>query len=145
MAHANAEQITIDGEAHVRTLAGRYGDFGVDTEHAVSQWRLSRHLLTESTATALSLTDAYVKLPAEFTDLRMLYRIAMTVPVTTATVERGFSKLTYVKNKLRSTMTQDRLESLILATAEKDILLQLPNEDLVAKFAGAADRRLDLG
>jgi len=106
---------------------------------------VSRHLLTESTATALSLTDAYVKLPAEFTDLRMLYRISMTVPVTTATVERGFSKFTYVKNKLRSTMTQDRLESLILATAEKDILLQLPNEDLVAKFAGAADRRLDLG
>jgi len=62
----------IDGEAHVRTLAGRYGDFGVDTERAVSQWRLSTHLLTESTATALSLTDAYVKLPAEFTDLRIL-------------------------------------------------------------------------
>ena len=32
-----------------------------------------------------------------------------------------------------------------LVTAEKDILLQSPNEDLVEKFAGAADRRLDLG
>jgi len=59
LAHANAEQITlilnlsiiyfcfmivqaIDGEAYVRTLAGRYSDFGVDTERAVSQWRLSR-------------------------------------------------------------------------------------------------------
>ena len=86
-----------------------------------------------------------VKLPADFSDLRMLYKIASTVPITTASVERGFSKLAYVKNKLRSTMMQDRVESLILATAENDVLLQLSNEDLVAKFAGAADRRLDLG
>jgi hAT family C-terminal dimerisation region len=69
----------------------------------------------------------------------------MTIPVTTASVERGFSKLTYVKNKLRSTMLQDRLEALMLAAVEKDLILQLSNDDLVSKFAGATDRRLDLG
>ena len=89
--------------------------------------------------------DAYTKLPNDFSDLHMLYKIAMTIPVTTASVERGFSKLSYVKNKLRSTMVQDRLEALLLASAEKDILLQLSNDDLVSRFAGAADRRLDLG
>jgi len=41
-------------------------------------------------------------------------------------------------------MLHDRLESLMLASVE-DLLLQLSNADLVAKFAAAADRRLDLG
>jgi len=49
------------------------------------------------------------------------------------------------KNKLRSTTLQDRLESLMLASVEKDLLLPLSNDDLVPKFAAAADHRLDLG
>ena len=51
-------------------------------------------------------------------------------------------KIVVRKTKLRSTMKQDRLESL-LATAEKDILVQLSIDDLV--FAAAADSRLGLG
>jgi hypothetical protein len=50
------------------------------------------------------------------------YKIAMTIPITTATVERGFSKLLFIKNKLRSTMQQERLEVLMLASVEKDML-----------------------
>ena len=42
-------------------------------------------------------------------------------------------------------MLQERLETLMLASVEKDILLQLSLDDLVSKFASAADRRLDLG
>ena len=57
--------------------------------------------------------------------------ILLTLPVTTASVERGFSKLSLVKTKLRSTMGQDRLEALLLASVEKDILLQLGTAELV--------------
>ena len=42
-------------------------------------------------------------------------------------------------------MSQERLEALMFCVAEKDILQSLSTEDLVAKFATAADRRLDLG
>lgn len=84
-------------------------------------------------------------MPSSYDQLRQLYRIAMTLPVTTASVERGFSKLSTVKTKLRSTMTQDRLESLLLASTEKDLLLKLSLDDLVCKFAASADRRLNLG
>ena len=42
----------------------------------------------------------------------------------TASVERGFSKLSVVKSKLRSTVAQGRLEALILASVERDILNQ---------------------
>jgi len=68
----------------------------------------------------------------------------LTLAVTTANVEHGFSKLAYVKNKLRSTMSEERLEFLLL-TSEKDILLNLSVDELVSKFASSGDRGLDLG
>ena len=73
--------------------------------------------------------------------LRFLYQVLLTLPVTTASVERGFSKLSLVKSKL-STMNQDRLESLLLASIEKDILLAIQDKDLIARFASTADRRM---
>jgi len=123
-------------------MTGQYEKLGVNADRAVSQWRLTRHLVNDLPVT-LSLTDTYMKVPTDFNDLRMLYRIAMIIPVTTAGVEHGFLKLTYVKNKLRSTMQQDGLQSLILASTEKDLVQMVCVDDLVARFSGVADRRLD--
>ena len=41
-------------------------------------------------------------------------------------------------------MTQDRLEALMFAAVEGDIAADLKTEDLVAKFAAKADRRMML-
>ena len=41
-------------------------------------------------------------------------------------------------------MHQQRLESLMLESVEKDILQQLSVDDLVAKFASIADSRMEL-
>ena len=51
-------------------------------------------------------------------------------------------KLAIVKNKLRSTMNQDRLQALILCVVEKDILIGLHDSELVATFAARADRKM---
>jgi len=72
---------------------------------------------------------------------RHLYKVLLTLPVTTASVESGFSKLSLVKSKLRSTMTQETLEALLLATVEKDLLLCLDDAALVACFAAKAERK----
>ena len=92
----------------------------MNVDRAVSQWRLT-HLVNDLSVT-LSLTDTFMKVPTDFNDLRILYRIDAYHTVTTASVERRFSKLTYVKNKLRSTMQQDQLESLILAVSSAAVL-----------------------
>ena len=93
-----------------------------------------------------SLSEAYPKICSDFHDLRMLYRIALSSLVTTARVERGFSKLALLETKLRSTMTEELLEALMPAVVERDLLLQLSTDDLVAQFAAAAaDRRMNLG
>jgi hypothetical protein len=127
----------LDAEEKILRLAIRYSQL-LDPAIAVSQWRLAHHFIKPDT----SLLDIYMQLPSSYTELRLLYKILLTLPVTTASVERGFSKLALVKNKLRSTMGQDRLESLVSATVEKDILLSLKDSDLVTCFASKADRRL---
>jgi hypothetical protein len=50
----------------------------------------------------------------------MALTFLQTAPVTVASNERSFSKLKVVKNKLCSTMLQDRLESLMLISSERD-------------------------
>ena len=108
--------------------------------------RLSLPALTQY-ARGASLSEAYPKIRLDFHDLR-IYRNALSLPATTASVERVFSKLALLETKLRSTMTEERLEALMLAVVERDLLLQLSPDDLVAQFAAAAaaaDRRMNLG
>jgi hypothetical protein len=55
-------------------------------------------------------------------NVSIAYRILLTVPVTVASAERSFSKLKLLKNYLRSTMLQQRLNGLAMCSIEKDIL-----------------------
>lgn len=52
----------------------------------------------------------------------LLCRLAFTAPVTVASNERTFSKLKLVKNHLRSTTSDERLNSLMILYSEKDIV-----------------------
>ncbi len=56
-----------------------------------------------------------------FPTLFKLLKIFATLPVSTATVERSFSKLKLVKTKLRNVCGQERLSDLLLFANEKDI------------------------
>jgi len=82
--------------------------------------------------------------PDHYSDLKMLYNIFLTMPITISSLERGFSKLPLVKSKLRTTMKQDRLEGLMFAAVESDNADAINPEDWVAKFA-TSSRRLNLG
>ena len=54
-----------------------------------------------------------------FAEVVKLLRIFMTVPVSTATAERSFSALRRLKTYLRSTMTQQRLNNVIVTHCHK--------------------------
>ena len=79
-----------------------------------------------------------------YAELYELYRIFVTLPVTTASCERSFSKLTIVKNKLRSTMSQDRLQSLLILSVESDLTDKVPFEPVVERFALMRSRCMNL-
>ncbi|CAF3394027.1 unnamed protein product, partial [Rotaria socialis] len=63
------------------------------------------------------------------------YQYLLTLPVTTASVERSFSKMKIVKNRLRTKMGDERLDSLLTCTLETFILDQLKSNELVEKWS----------
>ena len=56
-----------------------------------------------------------------FCEVDKLLHIYLTVPVTTATAERSFSALRRIKTYLRSTMSEERLNNLMLLHVHKEL------------------------
>ena len=74
-------------------------------------------------------------------DVEKLLRIYLAVPVRSATAEKTFSFLRRLKNYLRETMSQERLNNLLLLHIHKD-RTDIPNMYKIAEeFAGANSRR----
>jgi len=69
-------------------------------------------------------------------------RLALTAPVSVATNERTFSKLKLIKNHLRSTMTDNRLDSLMLLSIEKDILDTVDVSKIATQWFNIKQRRI---
>lgn len=61
------------------------------------------------------------KYSALFPDIVKLLQILLTIPVSTASAERSFSALRRLKTYLRSTMAQERLNSVIVLNCHKDL------------------------
>ena len=59
-----------------------------------------------------------MKMVAMFPNISTLYRLILTLPATSVSCERSFSALGFVKNNLRTTMTQGRLSDLMLIAVE---------------------------
>jgi hypothetical protein len=58
----------------------------------------------------------------------------LTMPVTVASVESSFSKMKIVKNRLRTTMSDERLYSLLSCTLETLILNEMQNTEILEKW-----------
>ena len=63
--------------------------------------------------------------------------IFLSLPVTTATAERSFSKLKLIKNFLRSQMSQDRLDGLSMSSIEAEKANQIDQSKVALTFARA--------
>ena len=61
-------------------------------------------------------------------------KLYLTLPLTSATAERCFSSLRRLKSYLRSTMTQNRLNQLMLLYAHNDRVDQLQLQDIAKEF-----------
>ena len=65
----------------------------------------------------------------------------LTLMVTNCTTERSFSQIKRINNPNRTTMRQERLESLSLLMIETDLLRQINFEALIKDFANKKCRR----
>uniref|UniRef100_A0A8I7B6G1 HAT C-terminal dimerisation domain-containing protein n=1 Tax=Hordeum vulgare subsp. vulgare TaxID=112509 RepID=A0A8I7B6G1_HORVV len=76
-----------------------------------------------------------------YPSISIAYRILFTVHVTVASAERSFSKLKLLKNYLRSTMTQERLNGLATLCIEKKLLDDIDIDPIISDFASRNVRR----
>ena len=82
----------------------------------------------------LNVLEEY-RLESIFPNLSVSLRMFLTAPTTLAYAEMSFSKLKLIKNYLRSTMSQDRLNNLTRCSIESGIAKQIEFDTVICSFA----------
>ena len=80
------------------------------------------------------LLDIFLPLKVAFPTFLKTLKLALTLCVTSSSCERSFSCLKRLKGYLRSTMSDERLNSLAVISIERDFSFSLSLDDIVNKF-----------
>ncbi|KAL7120290.1 hypothetical protein ACP275_02G114500 [Erythranthe tilingii] len=73
-----------------------------------------------------------------------LLKLALSLPVATASVERVFSGMKYVKNELRNRMANSWLNDCLVAFVEKEVFITVDDLDIIKRFQAMSKRRMHL-
>jgi hypothetical protein len=89
------------------------------------EYKLLNSLLVKESCKLTGIQEIYKWLVSSdfnqmLPSIAVLYKLVLTMPVTSSSNERCFSALKFVKNKLRTTMNQNRLEDLMIIAAEAE-------------------------
>ena len=109
-----------------------------------SAYKQTENLKLLKISTIRTIADMLQKVPMAnemFGEVGKLVRLHFTIPVTTATAERTFSALRRVKTYLRSTMTEERLNNVMLLHTHKDLATELDLIKVASIFVSANSRR----
>lgn len=148
-------QILLDAEKddlivrHIQHLCVKYSDLNA-TAMTAEVHRIRRHIAlfkevhpeeSISTWTALDLLCWIIKwkLQESLTNIVVALRIFLTITVSNASCERGFSKLKLLKTYQRSTMSQERLSNLAILSIERNFHVNF--DSVIEKFARIKSRR----
>lgn len=105
-------------------------DFGVSEK---------RKLCKNCLACVYNVLYRYSLLASGYDILGLCYKFLLTLSVVQVTCERCFSLLKCIKTRIRSTMSQENLESFILMASEKDILHNISYDSIIDGVAEKSD------
>ena len=74
----------------------------------------------------------------------LVMKLILVMPATNATSERSFSAMRRLKSYLRGTMSQERLNHLMVLHVHKDLTDDLVLTDVANEFVSKCDRRLQV-
>ena len=77
-------------------------------------------------------------------DIALRMYLVLMVSNCRPTAERSFSKMKLIKNRLRTSIGNDRLSHLALMSIESDLLREINFNDLVTEFAKKKTREVSL-
>jgi len=125
-------------DLHIFLMDGELND--IDGNELYHELQIFKSLVKINT-TALQSHSMLKKLNNSFSNITVTLRIMLTIPITSASSERLFSKLKLIKNYLRSTMSQTRLTGLSTISIEKNIAETIKYENLINDFASEKSRK----
>jgi hypothetical protein len=67
--------------------------------------------------------------------LQTVYKVLVTIAVTSASAERAMSKVKLIKTRLRSVMSDDYFSALMLIASEKDVADSISHDLIINRFA----------
>jgi len=76
-----------------------------------------------------------------FHELHRLGKIAVALPVSTASCERSFSALRHIKTWVRNSMSNGRLSNVAVLAIERERTMSMSNEKVIDAFAAAHQNR----
>ena len=76
-----------------------------------------------------------------FSMVYLLIKLALTLPVSKATVERSFSAMKIVKNMIRNKMGDQWMNDNLVAYIEKEVFADVANQDISNMFDKMKTRR----
>ncbi len=102
-----------------------------------------RHTMKEDSTPigALSFLKTMPGAISAFPNIVISLRILLTIPITSASAERSFSKLKIIKNYLRNTISQKRLTELAMIAIEHETADTLEFKKVIELFASKKSRK----
>ncbi|XP_074296543.1 uncharacterized protein LOC141626797 [Silene latifolia] len=92
----------------------------------------------------LSIMLVETKKHISYSRVYLLLKLVLTLPVATASVERVFSSMKYVKNYLRNSMSDELLDNCLVTYIERDFFSQVSDDDVIRRFQDMNPRRMAL-
>ena len=135
----------IDAQTHISSLAQRYQQFGVDADRAVCQWRLSRNLFYDLTASASTVDNLSLNYMRQ--NSYGLQRFTFVVQnCNDSASDYSLCWARILEAVVHKEQTEIHHASRTVGIIYVSICWeqQLSVDDLVAKFASVADRRMEL-
>ena len=83
-------------------------------------------------------------LESTFPNIAVCLRIYLCMMVTNCSGERSFSKLKRIKNELRTSIGQVRLNHLSLLSIEHELLREINTDHIIKKFASQKTRKMPI-
>jgi DNA (cytosine-5)-methyltransferase 1 len=76
-----------------------------------------------------------------FPNVETCLHIFLTMPITICSSERSFSFLKRIKNKLRSSMSQEKLDALGILSIESDVTASIDFDEIIDVFSKQKTRK----
>ncbi|CAG7827101.1 unnamed protein product [Allacma fusca] len=135
-----------DRTKHLNMLSENYG---IDPEQFDLQMKMIYNTNRIDVSNILSFIESFKSLEPGirglFSEVQKFLKLIMVVPISSATAERTFSILRRIKDYLRSTMAQGRLNHCCIIQCLADLAKELNIQDLMEDFINNANRKLIFG